>query len=481
MLFNSLAFACFLPVVVAVFFLISHKHRWFWLLGASYFFYGYDEPAFVGLLLISSVVAYYCALKITKSPRRFTQICWLVASMITDLGMLFGFKYYWFFKDGVLPALQLQTPTFDAMVARTFLPAGISFYTFQNLSYVLDVFRGRIPAERHFGHYALFVSFFPQLVAGPIERAQALLPQLQREHFFERTRVLDGLKVMLWGLFQKIMLADRLAILVDTAYANPTASYYSGWDMWLATYLFAFQIYFDFCGYSLIAIGAAKMLGIELVDNFRHPYLAESISEFWRRWHISLMSWFRDYIYYPLGGNRAGIGKWCGAILLVFLLSGLWHGANWTFLVWGLMHASYILVSKFSEGVRLKLAGIFGLTKVPFIHKAFRICFVFNAVCLSWIFFRTQSLGDAFFVIQKIASVDPWQFSGFSFDASSLTAIALLLGFSALVGLLQGRQSPRHFLANRPVWLRWGICYTTIILIVLFNVGLSNAFIYFQF
>lgn len=341
MLFNSLQFLLFLPVVVALYFATPHRFRWALLLLASYYFYAAWRPEYLLLIIASTLVDYLCALRMGRLESRRRRKKYLVLSLGSNLGLLFGFKYLTFFNESTRAVFdQLNifygVPTFEIL-----LPVGISFYTFQTLSYTIDVYRGARPPERHLGIFALYVSFFPQLVAGPIERSTRLLPQFFQHHGFDAGRVQSGLRLILWGFFKKIVIADRLAVYVNAVYANPSA--YDGPSLLLATYFFAFQIYCDFSAYSDIAIGSARVMGFELMQNFRRPYFARSIQEFWQRWHISLSTWFRDYVYLPLGGNRVPTWRWYTNLLLVFLVSGLWHGANWTFVVWGALHGTYLV------------------------------------------------------------------------------------------------------------------------------------------
>ena len=331
MLFNSFEFAVFFIIVVLLYFALPFRYRWLHLLISSYIFYMSWRWEYIFLIVGQTVVIFYCGRNIARSEGVFRRKVWLTLSLVWSLGLLFFYKYYDFARRsleeagaelGMTPAL----PMMDVIV-----PVGISFYTFQALSYTIDIYTGNVEEERHFGRFALFMAFFPQLVAGPIERASNLLIQLRRNNSLDLERLSSGLALMLWGLFKKVVIADRLAIYVNQVYGDP--SVHSGSTLLLATYFFAFQIYCDFSGYSDIAIGAARILGYDLMQNFRLPYLAQSIAGFWRRWHISLSTWFRDYLYFPLGGNRVGLRCWVFNIIVVFTVSGLWHGAAWTFVV----------------------------------------------------------------------------------------------------------------------------------------------------
>ncbi len=349
-LFNSIQFVFFFPLVVAMYFTTPQRWRWLLLLGASYYFYAAWRPEYVVLIFASTVVDYLCGRGMGRFRRARVRKLLLSLSVGTNLGFLFAFKYLSFFNESIRAAFDqfnifYGVPAFDIL-----LPVGISFYTFQSLSYTIDVYRERTPPEKHFGIFALYVSFFPQLVAGPIERSYRLLPQFYAHQRFDPDRVVSGLRLMLWGFFLKIVVADRLALFVNEVYADPGA--YSGSALLLGTYFFAFQIFADFAGYSCIAIGAAGVMGYDLMENFRRPYFAASIREFWGRWHISLSTWFRDYLYIPLGGNRVSRWRWYVNLFAVFVISGLWHGAAWTFVVWGALHGAYLVVSLVTSDLR---------------------------------------------------------------------------------------------------------------------------------
>lgn len=342
MLFNSYRFLLFFPAVFLLYWGLPFRFRKYMLLIASYYFYMCWKPEFIVLILLSTAIDYFCGLNIEKnrtSPKRM-KLC-LAASLCMNLGLLFFFKYLNFFGETLTALCRAVSIPFTAPALNLILPVGISFYTFQTLSYTIDVYRGKLAPERDFVTFALFVSFFPQLVAGPIEKASNLLPQLKEEHAFSYENAAYGLKLMAWGFFKKLVIADRLAsLLVDPVFNNPAD--YSGGAFLIAAAAFAFQIYCDFGGYSDIARGCAKTMGVELMINFKAPYFARSLTDFWRRWHISLTSWFREYVYIPLGGNRKGLPKKLLFTTITFFLSGLWHGAGWTFVVWGLLQALYL-------------------------------------------------------------------------------------------------------------------------------------------
>lgn len=386
MLFNSYNFLIFFPIVTLIYYLIPHKIRYIWLLLASYYFYMCWNAKYALILLFSTGVTYVSGLfiiradKIKEDKKRISNKKILVAlSFMINLSILFLFKYFDFAVDNinrVLSYLNIQVinPSFDVI-----LPVGISFYIFQALSYTVDVYRGDVIAERNFLKYALFVSFFPQLVAGPIERSKNLLKQVHEKHYFDGQRVKDGLLLMIWGGFQKIVIADRVAIFVDTVFNK--FPQYGGMYIVVAAILFAFQIYCDFSGYSTIAIGAAKVMGFELMENFNAPYMSMSVAEFWRRWHISLSSWFRDYIYIPLGGNRVSKLKWIRNICVVWLLTGLWHGASWNFVLWGAYFAIILLIEK-----------IFLLKFIEKSPKIIQWLYAIFLIMLGWVIFRCESM-----------------------------------------------------------------------------------------
>lgn len=346
MLFNSFHFLLFFPLVCLLYYLLPPRLRWVFLLLASYYFYMNWEPVYALLIAGSTLITYGCGLLVERyRGERRKQRLFLLGSLFLNFGILFIFKYYNFLTGSIFSLLSWLGIRFAFPEFTLLLPVGISFYTFQAVGYSLDVYRGDIKPERYLGIYALFVSFFPQLVAGPIERARNLLPQFKEIHRFDETNATQGLKLMLWGYFMKLCVADRLALYVDAVYNN--VSEHNGTSLLLASIFFAFQIYCDFGGYSLIAIGAARVMGFSLMENFRRPYFAQSIKEFWGRWHISLSTWFKDYVYIPLGGNRVGRFRHALNLFVTFLVSGIWHGANWTFVLWGGFHGGTQVVEKY--------------------------------------------------------------------------------------------------------------------------------------
>ncbi|MDE6606653.1 MAG: MBOAT family protein, partial [Lachnospiraceae bacterium] len=405
MLFNSFGFLVFFPIVVCVYFLIPQKVRYLWLLGASYYFYMCWNAGYALLLLFVTAVTYLGALAIERFPKRKL---FLVLTVCMNLSVLFAFKYFDFALsnlNGILTKLSVSPiePEFSIL-----LPVGISFYTFQALGYTMDVYRKEIPAEKNFLKYALFVSFFPQLVAGPIERSKNLLFQLNKEQHFDHMRMRKGLLIMLWGYFLKLVVADRAAIFVNAVYGDTVS--YGGVYLIAATLLFAVQIYCDFAGYSTIARGAALIMGFLLTENFEAPYFAKSVTEFWRRWHISLSGWFRDYLYIPLGGNRKGTFVKYRNLLLVFLASGLWHGAAWNYVIWGGLNGIYQVAEgcmrdrkakKKDNDVGAESSGLEG----RYIKRMISVFITFVLIDFSWLFFRSDGISGAVENIKSILSV----------------------------------------------------------------------------
>ena len=488
MLFNSWQFVVFFPVVVCLYFSLPHRFRWALLLAASYFFYMCWKPAYLVLILISTLVDYCSALAMAKTSSQFKRKGFLVLSLCANLGLLFSFKYFNFFNESLRQLMQHFPISYDVPRLNVLLPVGISFYTFQTLSYTIEVYRGRQKPERHFGIFALYVSYFPQLVAGPIERPGNLLPQLRHEHHFEYGRVTEGLRLIIWGLFKKVVIADRLALVVDNVYSQPDR--FTGAALTIATVFFAFQVYCDFSGYSDIAIGAAKVMGHRLMRNFDRPYFASSIADFWRRWHISLSSWFRDYLYIPLGGSHVRVRRFCLNVIAVFIISGLWHGANWTFIVWGLLHGLYYLVGRATRNLRGTLAGRLGLSAYPRFHRLIKVTVTFLLVCFAWILFRANSLSDALMIVSRLGTgwTELWNPSGlralltsFGVPEKEFWQGLLLIGVLAFVERLHGPKQVTELLTrlNRP--LRW-LVYILLVLMIL-NLGVAKRipFIYFQF
>jgi alginate O-acetyltransferase complex protein AlgI len=467
-----------------VYFLIPHRFRWILLLCASYSFYTSSQPGYVLLIVFLTVINYFAAIGMEKQPSRPKRKRILFFSLVSHLGLLFVFKYYNFFNESLITLFGYEHFSYGLPAFQLLLPVGISFYTFKSLSYSIDVYRGDLKPERHIGRFALYVAFFPQLLAGPIERARRLLPQFYEKIEFDAQRVSGGLRLMLWGFFQKMVIADNLAPLVDAVYNHPTR--YEGAPLVIATLFFAFQIYCDFSGYSDIAIGAAQVLGFKTMDNFNRPYFSRSIQEFWRRWHISLSTWFRDYLYIPLGGNRVSIPRWSLNLLIVLMICGLWHGANWTFVLWGGLHGCFLVFSAFTRQARNKVHQVIGLTRIPRFHKYLKGLITFSLVCFAWVFFRANHLSDAFFIISHLLT--GWQGLGAealapflgSLKFNSIIGVASI-GILLVVHLLQGDKRLTDWLSERRMGFRWSFYYGMILAMLLFGQFGSKEFIYFQF
>src|SRR5689334_249793 len=367
MLFNSVAFLIFFPVVTTAYFLLPHRFRWMLLLAASCYFYMAFIPKYIFIVLVTITVDYFAGLGLERFEGRKKR--WiLLSSILTNIGMLAFFKYFNFANENLAMLAKFIGWNYPIHSLSIILPIGLSFHTFQSLSYTIEVYRGHQKAEHHFGYLALYVMYYPQLVAGPIERPQNILHQLHTEQRFEYQRVTDGLKWMAWGMFKKVVVADRMVLFVNPVYNDPT--HHSGPALVFATLAFAIQIYCDFSGYSDIAFGSAQVMGVRLMKNFNHPYFADSISEFWRRWHISLSTWFRDYVYIPLGGNRVAKPRWVFNLFITFLISGLWHGAAWTYIIWGALHGSYFVLSALIGPFWKRLSSLARLDRLPRLKTA---------------------------------------------------------------------------------------------------------------
>lgn len=498
MLFNSIDFLLFFPAVLIMYYILPKRIKMYWLLIASYYFYMCWNAKYAVLIFISTVITYTSGYFLEKcrtiegdAKRRNTFRKSIVAvSLISNLGILFGFKYLNFSID-LLSSLcsqfhiVLSIPQFDII-----LPVGISFYTFQALSYTIDVYRGDISAEKNFFKYALFVSFFPQLVAGPIERSKNLLSQLSEPKRFNYENFREGILLMLWGYFLKIVLADRIALFVDTVYGDINT--YPGLYLVIATIMFAIQIYGDFAGYSTIAVGSAKILGIDLMENFKAPYFAESIAGFWRNWHISLTSWFKDYLYIPLGGSRKGKARKYINKMIVFLVSGLWHGANLTYVVWGGLNGLLQVIGEILQPVRDRAVCILGLNRESLGHRLIKILATFAMVDVTWVFFRAKTLAEALNVFKLSFGVhNPWILFDGSLYACGLdiknfrlvivsVVILVVADFCKLKGI-----KIRQIILKQDWWFRILFYATAIVMILLFGKwgpSFDKAnFIYFQF
>ncbi|MDD4736013.1 MAG: MBOAT family protein [Kiritimatiellae bacterium] len=483
MLFNSFQFLVFLTAVFFVYFAIPQRWRWAMLLAASYYFYMCWRVEYIFLIIASTLVDYFSAIGIERSVSTRKRRLFLSFSLITNLGLLFLFKYYNFFSGSLQHVFQRANILIDMPIFDVLLPVGISFYTFQTLSYTFDVYLNKRGAEKHLGIFALYVAFFPQLVAGPIERSTHLMPQFRNPVKFDYSRVVSGMRLMLWGFVKKIVIADRLAWGVENAYLRP--QYASGLELVISTTFFAFQIYCDFSAYSDIAIGVARIFGYDLMQNFRQPYLAGSVTEFWQRWHISLSTWFKDYVYIPLGGSRRDRLRNGFNLATVFVLSGLWHGANWTFLVWGALHAVYMLAERALQSA-CRGINIFSHNSVfERVFRFIRIVITFIMVWYAWIYFRASSLHDAWVIsgklVRGILPGKEFLFRGIQGMPVGTCSGFLLIAFILCADFLQSRIHVENALERCPVYVRWGIYYSGVFSILLFGVLENDQFIYFQF
>ena len=466
MLFNSFIYLLFFPIVCIIYFIIPHKVRWMFLLVTSYFFYMNWEPIYAILILLSTSITYLCAYHIDKTGNIKRRKILLLLSILLNFGILFLFKYYNFLTDSIFGVLtycgiRVHFPEFKLL-----LPVGISFYTFQAVGYSIDVYYKKLKHETHFGKYALFVSFFPQLVAGPIERATNLLPQFSKKIKFDYNKAIEGTKLIIWGYFMKVVVADRLSIYVDSVYSN--SNMHSSISLIVATLFFAFQIYCDFGGYSNIAIGCAKILGFDLMTNFKRPYFAKNCSDFWHRWHISLSTWFKDYVYIPLGGNRVSKNRKYLNLMITFVVSGLWHGANWTFVIWGALNGLFQVILNVFRFKIIKLENR--------IVTLFHIVTTFILINFTWIFFRANNLNHAISIIRRIFT-EP----GSIFIGDNQGFIYSLFGILMLL--------TKDFIDEYAITLPYAnkktskyVWYSTLtILILLIGVFDGSQFIYFQF
>ena len=486
MLFNSFEFLLFFPIVTILFFVMPHRFRWSLLLTASCFFYMYFIPVYILILFGTIIIDYFAGIYLEKTVDPKRKKIYLICSLIANIGVLAVFKYYNFFLDNIN---EVSFELFDKATTLRYLgialPIGLSFHTFQAMSYTFEVYYGRHKAEKHFGIYALYVMFYPQLVAGPIERPQNILHQFHQKQIFNYHRLSSGLQMMAWGLFKKVVIADNLAGLVNTAYTNPDE--HTGMTLLLTSYFFAFQIYCDFSGYSDMAIGAARVMGYDLMENFRTPYFAASIKEFWSRWHISLSTWFRDYLYIPLGGNRASKSRWMLNLFLVFLISGIWHGANWTYVVWGALHGVFLMVAIVKDDF-IEKKNINFLKNNKLLH-CINVFITFQLVCFAWIFFRANSIQDATTIIQKIGY---GEYSIQSFiDSISVLAdnpknfsrtlfIMLLIGIFYMIDPFIDKIIKERIQVSKS-YLKFALYSIMVASIILFGFFGEVSFIYFQF
>lgn len=498
MLFNSLHFLIFFPIVAVLYFAVPDKLKNFWLLAASYYFYMCWNAKYVLLILFSTVVTYLSGLLLDKiragdmSPGEKKQYKILVVALSFSLNLMLLaiFKYTGFFLDNLQSIFSLMHISLHVPEVDILLPVGISFYTFQALSYTMDVYRGEIHAEKNFFRYALFVSFFPQLVAGPIEQSRHLLGQFYYPKKFSYDNLREGLLLMIWGFFLKLVMADRIAVFVDCVYGD--IQLYSGAYLLAATVLFAVQIYCDFYGYSVIAMGTARIFGISLTENFDAPYLAASVHEFWKRWHISLTSWFRNYLYIPLGGGRVGSVRKYLNKMLVFLVSGLWHGANMSFVVWGGLNGLYQITGELLKPLRDRMVSVLKLNRESLGHRLAGMVFTFTLIDFSWIFFRAATCSEAIEIIKSIFTLrNPWVFfdGGLyqcGLDEKNFVLIMICIGILLFADYCKSRKiCIRFVILNQDVWFRVLFFTGAVLFILIFGmygpVYDSSNFIYFQF
>lgn len=478
MLFNSIDFAIFFIVVTILFFALKHKYRWVLLLLASCYFYMAFVPIYIFILAFTIIVDYFAGILIERSNdqkrKRF-----LILSLITNIGVLAVFKYYNYLNDNLtllIHGIGYKNPIpFLSII----LPIGLSFHTFQAMSYTIEVYRGKQKAEKHFGIYALYVMFYPQLVSGPIERPQNLLHQFHEEHFFDSRKAIEGLKMMLWGLFKKVVIADRLAIYVNAVYNN--SEHHTGLTLILACIFFSFQIYCDFSGYSDIAIGAAKVMGFDLMTNFKRPLFSKSVSDFWKRWHVSLSTWFRDYLYFPLGGNRVAVPRWYLNLLIVFVISGLWHGANTTFIIWGALNGMFYIIGIMTRKPRKWAEKVVSLNRLPRFSLFLDVATTFVLVTFARVFFRSTSVHQAFSIIKRMFRFDGPVFYDHDNPSSFIYCFLCIIFLLVYEAREEYGWTKYSVFESRHVLVRYFSYAVIVISVILFGVFDGGQFIYFQF
>lgn len=492
MTFVSIAFIVFFICITATYYLCPPRFRWALLLLGSCYFYSVFVPKYIFILFFIILVDFIFALWMERTEGGMKRGLF-ITSLVVTTGVLFVFKYFNFFNENIGALARLLDWNYSVEALSLILPLGLSFHTFQSLSYLIEVYRGTYPAERHLGIYALYIMFFPQLVAGPIERPAHLIPQFKKVVLFQKENLFSGIRLMAWGFFKKIVIADRLALSVTYIYANIGAV--SGPSILFAMFAFAFQLYADFSGYTDIARGSARVLGISLVRNFDQPYFASSIAEFWRRWHVSLSSWFRDYVYQPLLWWKRTWGTWWlySAIIITFLLTGIWHGAAWTYIVMGLLFGGYIVIGRLTMPLRQKIAVLTGLDRFPFLHNIIRVSITFALVSIGWVFFRSPDLPTAFAFLKQIAVgwnmssaqfIEAYMVYPFAMIGMKNTDLALSLGFIGILLLVENAERQHRlgkFLERQSLFVR-SILYSSLFLaIVLLGIFTASTFIYFQF
>lgn len=485
MLFNSFHFLVFFVVITTAFFAIPHRFRYLLLLASSCYFYMAFVPIYILILGFTIVIDYFAGIWIEQTQGK-NKRWFLIASLVANIGVLAVFKYYNFLNDNLTLLFKPLGIVNNIPHLSILLPIGLSFHTFQAMSYTIEVYRGNQKAERNFLMYSLYVMFYPQLVAGPIERPQNILHQFYEKKYFDYARVLSGLKLMGWGLFKKAVIADRLAVISDQVFNN--SQQYQSIVILIGILSFTFQIFCDFSGYSDMAIGAARVMGYNLMLNFRRPYAASSISEFWSRWHISLSSWFRDYLYIPLGGNRVAIPRWYFNLFIVFMISGLWHGANWTFILWGALHGFYLVAALMLDKPKRKFLSAIGLEQTSAPVKIMNVVITFSLAAFAWIFFRANTIHDAFDVIRLLFAFNTHgntlkdllkeiHYTNGDFIIAALAIVAM----ECIHFYQEKKGSIQAWINARPVVIRWGIYYAALFAIIFLGVWENRQFIYFQF
>ncbi|WP_345094240.1 MBOAT family O-acyltransferase [Flavobacterium chungnamense] len=469
MLFNSFHFIYFILFLFPLYWIIPQRFRWILMLVASYYFYMSWNYNYLVLILFTTLISFFAAIQIENTSEKYIQKRYLYGSILSSLSVLFFFKYYNFFSINLNSTLLSKSSQFPLI--EWLLPVGISFYTFETLSYTIDVYHHKLKAERNIGIYALFIAFFPKLVAGPIERSENLLPQFRKVQQFKATNFIQGSKYIILGFFMKLVIADRLSLYVDSVYNNVNSHH--GLTMWLATFCFSFQILCDFAGYSTIAKGIAKWFDFDLMLNFNRPYMALSFTDFWKRWHISLSSWFRDYVYIPLGGNKVRVSRRYLNLLITFVISGLWHGANWTFLLWGGLHGLYLIIENLLKNKKKK-----SLLEKHLSLRILKRMFIFIAVSFAWIFFRSNSVSDAIIILKKAVQIDNNVF----LDPKTLFYGFIAISILVVLDVFAERKGNDNFLQNEKC--SFGIITLFVALVLaIFYMGVFDGgqFIYFQF
>ena len=480
MLFTSIPFVLFFLAVIGLYYALPHRYRWMLLLASSYYFYGVWKPEYVFLLAGSTLVNYGLGrgLAVLSGERGRKRCLW--AGIVFNIGMLFAFKYFNFFSRSVSEVLKGFNIFYDLPLMHILLPVGISFYAFQSLGYLVDVYKGKIEAERHVGFFALFVAFWPQLLSGPINRAPLLLPQLKTEHPFDYQSATEGVRLMLWGMVKKIVIADHLGIYVNRVFNH--VDDFQGIPLILAAIFYTVQIYCDFSGYTDMARGAARVMGFDLAENFRHPYFARSLREFWQRWHMSLSTWFRDYLYIPLGGNRVATWRWHYNLFITFLLSGLWHGAAWTYVVWGALHGGVLVLENATGGFQKRFADRLFSDRFPRLNQGMQVGITMGIVSLAWLFFRASSIETAVTMIRKMGNISA---GGTGISVVGLPTFLFLAAgifFFFWVEILEKKEWIHEQVGRLPAIARWGIYFLAAWAIFLSMVfGTKQEFIYFQF